>query len=61
MTVEMLLYAKILKQAIDDWKSNPQMRNGIRKFLNSDWGESVCCEIGTDASYVLAKLENGEV
>ncbi len=52
------LIKAIVYKALFDWKFYPEMRDEIREFFNSEWGESLCDAIHCNAKYLLKRLEN---
>ena len=52
------LIKAIIYKALFDWKFYPEMRDEIREFFNSEWGESLCDAIHCNAKYLLKRLKN---
>ena len=54
------LIAAAINRALADWH-RPEMRDEIREFFNSEWGEEMCGLIDLSAQYILRGLENGTI
>lgn len=55
------LAVAILFQAIEDWRSFPDMHEDILCDLQSDWGEFLCDHIGLNHAELIDKLENDQI
>lgn len=50
------LAAAILNRCVLDWRQLACERADVLGFLRSEWGYTVCAQIGTDAEYIVRRL-----
>ena len=51
----------IITQAILDYVKRPHLRDEVRRFFKSEWGEFLCDSIDIDSATILKKLERGKI
>lgn len=55
------LIVAIIAKALYDWKRYAEMRDEIREFFCSEYGQELCEAINFNAKTILKKLEAMEV
>ena len=53
--------ASIINKAITDWDKHPELREEIREFFVSVWGEELCGMIDLRSKEILQRIESGKV